>query len=97
MVNSFKIAARLKYFIPTIKAHICINEGIKSTLNPENVIQFRIANIRICRLEIYKIQIDKTIILSVVLYGREDFLLAFKKEYIYSGCFLQCPEVRICA
>jgi hypothetical protein len=83
--KSFKNAEKFKYIEMTVANQNLIHEKITSRLN-SHTMQFRIFCLPICYLEIYKIKINESIILSVVLCGREMWYLTLKEEHRFRVC-----------
>jgi hypothetical protein len=81
--ESFEKVAKFKYLgmMPTNQNDI--HDGIKSRLNSENACYYSFQNLLSSHLisKNLKIKIDKTVILSVVLYGCETWSLTLREEH----------------
>jgi hypothetical protein len=83
--KSFQSVATFKYLGMVVTNENGVHEGIKSKLNSGNSCYHAVQTFLSCRLlcKNIKIEILKTIILPVVLYGCETWSLTFGKECLY--------------
>jgi hypothetical protein len=72
---------RLKYLGTTVRILYLIQEEIKRRLNSDNACYHSVQNLLSSHLLPKNIRIYKTIILAVVLYGRETWSLVLREEH----------------
>jgi hypothetical protein len=80
---SFENVAKFQYFGTTLTDQNDIHDQIKSRLNSGNACYYSVKNLLSSRLisKNLKIKIYKTVILPVVLYGRETWSLTLREEH----------------